>query len=255
MSIKKSLLTIILSVILGIFLLLFIFVDLTAVVEYLITVIPEHVKNNFNLFKQIFIPSLVFTLLFFLIVNYLQNKYSIKVEQLSLGGINILFDRRKTLFKNSIRNFLDTKRTLFQIDERYDNFAEVFQSYYETYHFIRQEMRILEPKKDVNLYQIANKILINLNQFLTKNQNNYLRWYQHISETNQELIKLDEFDEKDIKAEQRHFYNMPINEIQSKYYLYSKLVQEFKTINQFFVNHIAKEFNVDIAKWEQKDFD
>ena len=116
-------------------------------------------------------------------------------------------------------------------------------------------MKLLDPQKDSNLYKISNDILMRLNQFLTKNQNNYLRWYKYISETNQELIKLDEFGENDVKSEQRHFYNMPINDIQSKYYSYDDLIKEFKSINEFFTTEIAGKFKVDISKWEKKNSD
>lgn len=231
----------------------FFFFDFNMLAQLLKSSMDEHIISNLYLLKKVFIPFIFLVVIVFCINSFIENKYSVKVEKLSLGGVNILFDRREILFTNSVQNFFDTKRTLFYIDEKHDNFAEVFQSYYETYNFIRQEMKLLDPSKDKDLYKISNDILISLNQFLTKNQNNYLRWYKYISETNQELIKLDEFDENDIKSEQRHFYNMPINDIQSKYYSYDNLIKEFKTINEFFTTRIAKQFNVDISKWVEKD--
>lgn len=238
-----------------IFLILVFLVDVNAMLQNIKIMIPEYILNNLKLLKKVAIPFISLVVVAFCIISFIKNKYSIKVEQLSLGGINILFDRREILFTNSVQSFFDTKRTLFCIDEKYDNFAEVFQSYYETYNFIRQEMKLLDPQKDSNLYKISNDILMMLNQFLTKNQNNYLRWYKYISETNQELIKLDEFGENDVKPEQRHFYNMPISDIQSKYYSYDDLIKEFKAINEFFTTKIAEQFQVDISKWEQKDSD
>lgn len=232
------------------FIIVFFTVDLNIFLQKLEQWIPDNILNNFILIKKIIIPSLVFVLIFICIVGFIQKKYSIKVEQLSLGGINILLDRRKVIFLNSVRIYLDSKRTLFKIDEVYDNFSEVFQSYYETYNFLRQEMRILDPKRDKGLYDITNQMLMTLNRFLTKNQNNYLRWYKHISETNQELIKLDEFEESDSKPDQRYFYNMPIGIIQSKYYLYDELVTEFKFINQFFIDNVVEKFSIDIEKWD-----
>ena len=214
---------------------------------------PDHLKSNLLFFNDNFFKILVFILIFICMVSFAKNKYSIKVEQFSLGGINILFDKRRILFVNSVRNFFDSKRTLFNINEKYDNFSEVFQSYHDTYNFLRQEIRILDPQKDKDLYNITNQIFMKLNQFLTRNQNNYSRWYKYISETNQELIKLDEFDGEDTKLDQRHFYNLPIDIIQSKYYLYDELTTEFKNINLFFMNSIAKEFDVDISKWDMKE--
>lgn len=238
-----------------IFLILILLVDVGALLQNIKIMIPEYILNNLKLLKKVVIPFISLVVVSFCIISFIKNKYSIKIEQLSLGGINILFDRREILFTNSVQNFFDTKRTLFYIDEKHDNFAEVFQSYYETYNFIRQEMKLLDPSKDKDLYEISNDILMRLNQFLTKNQNNYLRWYKYISENNQELINLDEFGEGDVKPEQRHFYNMPINDIQSKYYSYDALIEEFKAINEFFTTKIAEQFQVDISKWEQKDSD
>ena len=251
MNIKIGLSKGILLFSLCIFLILILLVDVSVLLQNIKIMIPEYILNNLKLFKKIIIPFISVIVVVFCIISFIKNKYSIKVEQLSFGGINILFDRREILFTNSVQNFFDTKRTLFCIDEKHDNFAEVFQSYYETYNFIRQEIKILDPQKDSNLYKISNDILMRLNQFLTKNQNNYLRWYKYISETNQELIKLDEFGENDIKSEQRHFYNMPINDIQSKYYSYNDLIKEFKAINEFFKTEISGKFKVDISKWEK----
>lgn len=236
-----------------IFLTLVLLIDVNAVFQNIKLIIPEYILNNLNIISKVFIPLIFLIAIAICLIGFIKNKYSIKVEQLSLGGVNILFDRREILFSNSVRNFFDAKRTLFIINDKYDNFAEVFQSYHETYNFIRQEMRILDPQNDIDLYKISNDILMSLNQFLTKNQNNYLRWYKYISETNQELIKLDEFDKDDVKPEQRHFYNMPINDIQSKYYSYNDLIKEFKIINEFFTTRVATQFKVDISKWIKKD--
>ena len=233
----------------------FFFFDFNMLARLLKSSMDEHIINNLYLLKKVFIPFIFLVVIVFCINSFIENKYSVKVEKLSLGGVNILFDRREILFINSVQNFFDTKRTLFCIDEKHDNFAEVFQSYYETYNFIRQEMKLLDPSKDKDLYKISNDILMRLNQFLTKNQNNYLRWYKYISENNQELINLDEFGKDDVKPEQRHFYNMPINDIQSKYYSYNDLLKEFKAINDFFTTEIAGQFKVDISKWEKKDSD
>lgn len=253
-TIHKPTRYIILSVITTIMVSFFLF-DFTILMQLLKSSVDEHIINNFLLIKKLFFPIILFISIVICFISFIKNKYSIKVEQLSLGGINILFDRREILFINSVQNFFDTKRTLFCIDKKHDNFAEVFQSYYETYNFIRQEMKLLDPSKDKELYKISNDILLRLNQFLTKNQNNYLRWYKYISENNQELINLDEFGKDDVKPEQRHFYNMPINDIQSKYYSYNDLIKEFKAINDFFKTKIAGQFKVDISKWEKKDSD
>ncbi|HHC0427197.1 TPA: hypothetical protein ACOSB6_005152, partial [Salmonella enterica] len=107
----------------------------------------------------------------------------LKIEKLTFGGMNILFNTTSTLYINSVLSFLDTKRSLFIIREEYDNFSEVLDSYYQTYTFFRQEMKILDPIRDKELYDFTNDLLMIINKFLTKHQNNYRRWYKFISES------------------------------------------------------------------------
>lgn len=237
------------SIFISLVLFFILFLDIKDNINTLIKKIPNHIISNIRYIYDVITPLCVSLIFFIITISFIKNKYSIKVEQLSIGGINILFDKRNIIFKNSVMNYFDSKRTLFIIDVKHDNFHEVFNSYYDTYNFLRIEMRILDSKKDKELYDLTNEILMKLNQFLTKNQNNYFRWYKYISETNQELIKLQEFDEKTSNFEQRYFYNMPINIIQSKYYLYDELIIEFKKINDFFTESVAKYFNVNIDKW------
>jgi hypothetical protein len=109
-------------------------------------------------------------------------KYSVKVEKLSLGGISILFNESSTLYKKSIKNHLDSKRAIFKVRKNVDAFDEVISSYYQTYQFIRDEMKILNPKKDREIYDFSNEMLMVLNKFLTNYQNNYKRWYKYISD-------------------------------------------------------------------------
>ena len=144
---------------------------------------------------------------------------SLKIDKLSLGGLNILFDTSRTLYINSVSNYLDSKRTLFRIVPEYDNFLEVFESYFQTYSFFRTEMKILDPQRDKELYDLTNNILQELNKFLTINQNNYRRWYQKISSDNS--------TEYPPEGSEKYFYNTPIGEIQEKYYAYKDLLEGF----------------------------
>jgi hypothetical protein len=77
---------------------------------------------------------------------------------------------------------MDSKRAIFKVRKNVDAFDEVISSYYQTYQFIRDEMKILNPKKDREIYDFSNEMLMVLNKFLTNYQNNYKRWYKYISD-------------------------------------------------------------------------
>ena len=125
---------------------------------------------------------LISVFIWLMVSLYLLKKYSVKVEKLSLGGVNILFNESATLYKKSVKNHLDSKRAIFKLRKNVDAFDEVISSYYQTYQFIRDEMKILNPKKDREIYDFSNEMLMVLNRFLTNYQNNYKRWYKYISD-------------------------------------------------------------------------
>lgn len=187
------------------------------------------------------LPFLVFLLIIGLIIT---RKWVFRVEKLSIGGFNIIFDNPDQLFKRQIRTFLDTKRTLFQIDFEHDNFDETINSYYETYKFLRDEIKILgdakkkktkksKKLKDTELlYDLSNDIIKELNHFLTKNQNNYKRWYKYME-----------------KVKEEQFYLSPIGDLQKEYKNYEQLCRDFTKINEFFIHKVAVEFEINIAKW------
>lgn len=184
-------------------------------------------------------------IIWFVVQAMITRKYSIRLEKLTFGGVNLLFNTTSTLYINSVVNFLDTKRSLFKIMPEFDNFSEVFDSYYQTYAFFRQEMKILDPKNDMELYAVTNEILFELNKFLTKNQNNYRRWYKFVSESDKPIDWIPNNESND-----RFFYNTPIGEIQRGYYDYDRLVSEFREINLFFSGKVRSEFGVNIKKWD-----
>ncbi len=200
------------------------------------------VKNNFAIVSSTIITVLVCIISYVMFTSYLGKKYSLRIDKLSLGGLNILFDTSRTLYINSVANYLDSKRTLFRIEPKYDNFSDVFKSYFETYNFFRQEMKILDPKRDKDLYDLTNHILQELNKFLTINQNNYHRWYQKISSDNS--------TEYPPEGSEKYFYNTPIGEIQEKYYAYKDLLEGFQSINIFFENNVKGSFGVNSEKWD-----
>lgn len=169
------------------------------------------------------------------------NKWAFKIEKLSLGGFNLMFDNPAKLYKRAVRSFLDTKRSLFKIDLERDNFDETLSSYYKTYEFFREEMKILDNEKkrgrwsnkgeQQELYKVTNEIVQVLNEFLTSHQNNYRRWYKRVSDT-------DKVTTIDGDSELR-FHMTPISEVQKQYYRYSEICEGYTRVN-LFLNRLSK---------------
>lgn len=196
-----------------------------------------------------FISTALYTLIpLLLFVGFLlllfTNNLAFRVEKLSIGGFNVLFDNPNNLFRRQVRTFLDTKRTVFKIDSNRDNFKETLDSFYEVYKFFRDEIKVLgnvrknklRSNETVELYNLANETIKVLNNFLTEHQSNYRRWYSYLEKTNEEK-----------------FYLTPIGELQKEYVNYKKLCKDFEAVNQFFVNEIAGNFEIDIEKWSVDD--
>lgn len=198
-------------------------------------------KNIIFLSESIF-ASLPFLLLILMIFLFSTKKWAFRVEKLTVGGFNLLFDNPDHLFKRQIGTFLDTKRTLFKIDLKHDNFDDTLTSYFETYKLLRDEMKILgdakkktrkKDKPSSESYDLSKKMIKKLNIFLTKHQSNYRRWYKY----------------EELRSE-AEYYTLPIGELQQKYNNYEELSNDFKDINDFFVNDIAPYFDIDTHKWE-----
>ncbi|MCU4823266.1 hypothetical protein OCA00_16680 [Bacillus cereus] len=186
-----------------------------------------------------FLPFLLLILMIFL---FSTKKWAFRVEKLTIGGFNVLFDNPEHLFKRQIGTFLNTKRTLFKIDFKHDNFDDTFTSYFETYKLLRDEMKILKDAKKktskkgkptTESYDLSNLMIKELNHFLTKHQSDYRRWYKYMELRNEE-----------------EYYTLPIEELQKKYSNYEELSIDFQHVNKFFVNKIAPYFDVDTEKWE-----
>jgi len=231
-----------------------IIVSTTVIIAILIVLGTIEIKNisntflrtlwsNFNSISKIVYVLIPLILLLILILLFLTNKWALRVEKMSIGGFNIIFDNPAKLYKRQVKNYLDTKRTIFKIDCEYDNFYETFDSFFEIYKFFRDEAKTLgnvknqgtkfsRNKESANLYNLTNQAIQTLNDFLTKNQSNYRRWYKYIEKTNEEA-----------------FYLTPIGKLQKEYPHYGELCSGFKEINAFFANTIASEFDIDIIKW------
>lgn len=192
----------------------------------------KNFKSNIRLISKFInatFPVLIIVILYIIYKVY-RKKWVFRVEKVSIGGINIIIDDPEKLFKQQIRNFLNTKRTLFKIDENRDNLYETLDSYFSVYNFLREEMKIFDESrvKDSEQYKIANTMIKKLNDFLTSYQNNFRRWYNHV---------IDEC------------YNKDISEMQRDYRHYSEMISECKNLNKYFCK-VSEKFDINIAKWE-----
>lgn len=186
-----------------------------------------YIVNLISKFKSIIILVILFGL--YIIAK---SKWVFKVEKLNYGGITFAFNKPDKILKQNIKNFLNTKRTLFKINPNKDNFYETISSYYEVYKLIRDEMYpydIEASNKDI--YVAANEMIKTLNDFLTEYQSDYKRWYEYVME-NQKHIN----------------YNMDIGEVQKEYRHYDEMIQAFKEVNEKFSKY-AQTFDINTEKW------
>lgn len=196
--------------------------------------------HNLKFLSNALYTLIPMALLLGLLLLLFTNKWALRVEKLSIGGFSILFDNPNKLFKRQVRNFLDTKRSVFNIDLDNDNFKETLDSYFEVYKFLRDEIKIfgdvrrkrLSDNETLNLYRLANEMIRVLNNFLTKHQSNFRRWYTYIE-----------------KTDETKYYLTPIGDLQREYAYYEALCQDFEQVNKFFINEIAGEFEINLQKW------
>jgi len=179
------------------------------------------------------VPLLAFLLLVY-IWRKIATKLVIRVEKLDVGGVSIIFERPEELFKQQIKNFLNTKRSLFSFEPERDNIYDCINSCYKIYEFIRENMSVYDTKssQQSDFYSTANTMIHTLNDFLTSHQSDYRRWHENMLENanNQDGFK-------------------SITELQREYPGYDVLISDFANLNCEFRGH-AKKFEVDVDKWQ-----
>lgn len=219
---RKSLVTIIVVVfiILGIL----VFVDISELIgkcTYLATL-----KNNLFWLERVldtFTPLFVLILIMIFIV-WAKTNLSITITSCSVGGVEVSLRDIEGEVKYNVKNFLNTKRSLFKIYPEYDNFYDVFASYYDIYEFLRSQLMLFTSsnKQDSNIYKALQDMLKELNCFLTKYQSDYRRWYEN--EIEKEFV--------------------PLSELQKSYTKYDEIVKAFVELN-YKMNSRAEIFGVD----------
>lgn len=182
------------------------------------------------------IPLLGMIMLLIISFIIFQNKWVLKIEKINIGGASVEFNKPEVIFSQNIRNFLNTKRTLFKFDADRDNIYDTLASFYQSYNFIREQLKIYDPKSSNSSksYEAANKMIYVLNEFLTEHQDNFRRWYEF-------TIKKDNIFDEDI------------SELQKVYRHYDLIVADINELNKQFIDY-AEIFNIDTEKWSEPKF-
>lgn len=94
---------------------------------------------------ETFSPLAIFALLLVFAI-WAISKFSFSVNGFSIAGIEISLKDTDKFVKTNVRNFLNTKRSLFFLKPEYDNFNDVFLSYYSVYDFLRSQLLLFEGK-------------------------------------------------------------------------------------------------------------
>lgn len=189
---------------------------------------------------QVMLIFLAGIVMIYTIIGFFGKRYSLRVDNFNIGGINIFFDKSNEIFIKTVGTFVASKRSLFSFNKKRDNIDDVLTAYYETYKFVKENLELLDSKKDEKLYRMSTEILRKLNNFLTKHQSDYRRWYGKIS--------ADDYIE-DSKKDKIRVHETTIEEVQVHYYRYQELLEDIMKINEYFSQSIIKE-NLEIKYFD-----
>lgn len=179
--------------------------------------------------------------LLYFFIGLLSKKYSLRIENFTIGGINVFFDQSSEIFIKTVGTFISSKRSIFNFNPERDNISEVLDSYYSVYNYIRENLDLLEQEKDEEVYIISIDALKKLNFFLTKHQSDYRRWYGVVTTK-------DKITTKD--GEELIVHNTTIEKVQEQYHRYMEILADFKDINNFFEDSSFKEvLRINSAHW------
>lgn len=184
----------------------------------------EHIVESYS---PLFLATIVMTIIFWSMF-----KLSISVNKISFAGVDISLKDSDKAVKNAVKNYLNTKRSLFFFKSEYDNICEVFDSYHCIYDFLRAQMHEFEGKEKIDsiVYLEIQEMLRELNKFLTLYQSDFRRWFAFYERKNTEsFISLGEF--------------------QKKYPRFDELINDFCDLNKSMRRH-SQFFGVTILDWE-----
>lgn len=192
---------------------------------------------------QIMLMLLAIVAFLYVLIGFFGRRYTLRVDKFNIGGINILFDQSNEIFTKTVGTYIAAKRTLFNFDEVRDNIDQVLDAYYDSYKFIRNNLELLDSQKDAELYQLSVDIIKHLNDFLTKHQNDYRRWYDKIKDDDK--IEVDSINIIIV-------HSTTIENVQKHYYRYNELIPDIKDLNDFMKDIRIKEaFRISRFDWEE----
>ena len=193
-------------------------------------------------FVQYILLFLIISFVLYIMIGFFGKRYTLRVENFNIGGINVFFDKSNEIYIKTVGTFIKSKRTLFFFVLSRDNIRDVIKTYYSVYDFIRSNLELLNPEVDIELYSMSVELLKKLNQFLTKHQSDYRRWYEKIVED--DIIKF-EHDEEII------VHNTTIEDVQKHYYRYDEILSDIQAINNFMKNkELGSIFDINHFDWE-----
>lgn len=216
-------------------------VDIQCCISWLFSHLPT-LKANLIYLESIIsqYSGLLFILFIIAFFLYILAKFKPSLSEFSFAGIT--FSLREPDVKKDVRLFLNTKRSLFQFIEGYDNLYDVIRSWYEILKFLRNKISNLEEKSGGELVggeasEVGKKceeLLLELNTFLTKYQSDYKRWYE------QEIDRQTTGSTATFR---------PFDQIQRSYPLYGNMITDINRINAIMQEEFVPYFGINAEKW------
>lgn len=207
----------------------------TPVLEYIDTV---------KMLIEVLVLVLLLLILLYVIIGFVGKRYSLRIDNFNIGGINIFFDKSSDIYKKTVGRFIESKRSLFNFNEKIDNISEVLDAYYETHKYIKDNLELLDSEKDEKVYKISVCMLEKLNYFLTHHQNDYRRWYNNIIEKN----TINTSSGKSISV-----HETTIEDVQKEYYRYDEFIKDISEVNNYFSQEsVKKAFDMKYFDWSEK---
>lgn len=206
--------------------------DLTAIVDFLFNVEPLH--SNLKLMYSVITDHIILFVIGFVSLFLKINRAKVYLNKISILGLTIEVKETDKEIKNKVKQFLDSKRTLFFFDKEKDNIDDVLQSYYEIYKFLRECMGNFEKfdnADDNQCYVKLKEMIICLNEFLTNYQSDYRHWYK---------VNVDS-----------EYNGITIHEFQKKYFKYDEICNAFEELNTK-MKRYGEFFNTGIC-WREKE--
>lgn len=235
-----------LSLFMKVILLFCFFVALVFILDYHSFFELSYIKSLIRTLKttlELTLILLAILTILYMMIGLLGKKYTLRVENFNIGGINVFFDKSSEVFLKSVGTFIAAKRTLFYFDKQRDNISDVLDAYYEVYKFIRSNIDLLDQERDSDIAHVSAKIMKKLNKFLTTHQNDYRRWYNNVIEEDTIILESGK-----IKV-----HLTTIEDVQRHYYRYEEFIEDIAIINEYMRSDEVKQlFKINLFEWEEE---